>query len=90
MNTAVEDLRYAKGWAGRLFASALKLAYNFLRLVGNHKMAGVLMMGVCNMPLRGLSRMTGGAISQRQLDGLITMFNGKFFKGLGQFFSKKA
>jgi beta-glucosidase len=90
MNTAVEDLRYAKGWPGRLFAGALKLAYNVLRLIGNHKMAGVLMMGVCNMPLRGLSRMTGGAISQRQLDGLITMFNGKFFKGVGQFFSKKA
>ena len=86
-NTAIEDLRYAKGWTGRLFAGVLRFAYKLLKGIGNVKMANVLMMGVCNMPIRGLSRMTGGMMSWAKMQGLITMFNGKFFKGLGQFFN---
>ena len=46
-------------------------------------------MGMYNNPMRGISRMSGGMISYGQLDGLITMFNGKFFKGLKQFFKAK-
>ena len=42
-------------------------------------------MGVLHQPMRGLSRMTGGAIHWEQLDGLILMFNGHFFKGLKLF-----
>ena len=42
-------------------------------------------MGVVHQPMRGLSRMTGGAIHWKQLDGLIMMFNGHFFKGLHKF-----
>ena len=49
-------------------------------------MANTIVMGVYHNPMRGLSRMSGGMISWKQLDGLITMFNGKFFKGLGMFF----
>jgi len=37
--------------------------------------------------MRGISRMTGGALCWYKLDGLITMFNGHFFKGLGQVMS---
>ena len=43
-------------------------------------------MGVLHQPMRGLSRMTGGALTYKQLDGLIKMFNGHFFKGLNHFF----
>ena len=39
-------------------------------------------MGMYHQPMRGLSRMTNGMMSWGQLDGLIIMFNGKFFKGL--------
>lgn len=76
--TTVEQLRYARGWTGRFFAWAIRFAIKIL----NPKTANTLIMGVYHQPMRGLSRMTGGAIHWDQLEGLITMFNGKFFKGL--------
>ena len=46
----------------------------------------MLVMSLFHLPMRAMSRMTGGGITYKELDGLITMFNGKFWKGLGQFF----
>jgi beta-glucosidase len=43
-------------------------------------------MGVYHQPMRGLSKMTGGAVRWEELKGLLIMFNGKFFKGLGTYF----
>ena len=85
-NTTVLDLRYSKGWSGRFFSWAIRVACGLLRFFGNKTMANTIVMGVYHNPMRGLSRMSGGMISWKQLDGLITMFNGKFFKGLGMFF----
>ena len=51
----------------------------------NPKMANTMIMGVYHLPMRGLSRMTGGAIHWNQLDGMIMMFNGHFFKGFSKF-----
>ena len=48
-------------------------------------LANNIIMGVYNNPVRALSRMSGGMISFIQLDALITMFNGEFFKGLKEF-----
>lgn len=87
-NTAISQLRYSRGWFGRFFAWGIRSAYKLLRAIGKRSAANVLMMGMYHMPLRGISRMTGGAISWGQLNGLILMFNGHFFKGLGKFFSE--
>ena len=84
-NTTVKELRYSRRWVGRAFAGAINFAIGFLRGVGNRTMANTLIMGVLNQPMRGLSRMTGGGINFPQLDGLIEMFNGHFFKGLHHF-----
>lgn len=89
VNTTVCDLRYSKGWTGRLFSGAIRFAIKVLRFFGNKALSNTLIMGVYYNPMRGLSRMSGGAISWKQLEGLITMFNGQFFKGLKKFFSKK-
>ncbi|HEY8419428.1 MAG TPA: glycoside hydrolase family 3 C-terminal domain-containing protein [Clostridia bacterium] len=83
--TPVAMLRYAPGWTGRLFGGAIKLAINLLKAIGNKSTANVLIMGVYYNPLRALSRLGGGIISWGQLQGLIVMFNGKFFKGLSMF-----
>jgi hypothetical protein len=87
-NTATNDLKYSKGWSGRFYAGVLRFGYNFLKLIGQRKTANTMMISLFSMPLRGLSRMTGGMISQGQLDGLIIMFNGKFFKGVTKFFKE--
>lgn len=84
-NTTVEELRYSKRWVGRAFSGAIRFAIWLLRKIGQRSLANTLIMGVLNQPMRGLSRMTGGAISWGQLDGLIMMFNGHFWKGLSHF-----
>ena len=84
-NTSVIELKYAKGWTGRLFSGAIRFAINFLKCFGSKDKANVLIMGVINQPMRSISRMTNGAITMGQLDGLILMFNGHFFKGLKKF-----
>lgn len=84
-NTSVIELKYAKGWAGRLFSGAIRFAIKFLKCFGSKDKANVLIMGVINQPMRSISRMTNGAITMGQLDGLILMFNGHFFKGFKKF-----
>lgn len=85
-NTSVSDLRYAKGWTGRLTERVIRHLIGFLRWIGKRTTANTLVMGVYYNPVRAFSRMTGAAISMAQLDGLILMFNGHFFKGLHHFF----
>ena len=84
-NSTVMDLRYARGWTGRLFAGAIRFAERLLRFFGNRTLANTLVMGVFHNPMRGLSRMSGGMISWEQLTGLMIMFNGHFFKGFKAF-----
>ena len=87
--TTVEYLRYARGWAGRFFARVIRFAIRMLRAFGKKTTANTLIMGVLHEPMRGLSRMTGGAIPWSALDGLIAAFNGHFFKGFHKFFKEK-
>jgi len=84
-NTTVDQLRYSKRWVGRLFSGAIRFATKFLHGIGQHATANVLTMGVVHQPMRGLAHMSGGVITWGQLDGLIMMFNGHFFKGFGKF-----
>lgn len=84
-NTTVAELKYARGFTGRLFSQTIRFLPKFFSLIGKRQFANTIYMGVYHQPMRGLSRMTDGAISWNQLDGLIMMFNGKFFKGVNHF-----
>ena len=84
-NTTVQQLRYARGWAGRFFAWGVRFGYQFMKLIGQKKVANIMQMALYHNPMRNMSRLTGGAITWGQLDGMILMFNGKFFKGFGKF-----
>lgn len=84
-NTTVQQLRYARGWAGRFFAWSIRFGYKFMKLIGQRKVANIMQMALYHNPMRNMSRLTGGALTWGQLDGLILMFNGKFCKGLRQF-----
>jgi len=83
--TTIEQLRYAKGWTGRFFSAVIRFAIWFLKKIGKGKTANTLIMGIYNLPLRGMSRMSGGKITWGQLMGLVLMFDGHFFKGLHKF-----
>lgn len=86
--TTIEYLRYARGWSGRFFNRIIRFAIWFMKKIGKKETANTLIMGVYNQPLRGLSRFSNGKVHWSQLQGLIIMFNGKFFKGLKVFFSE--
>ena len=39
------------------------------------------------MPFRAMAKMTAGAVSMDMVDGIVTLVNGRFFKGLGKIIS---
>ena len=85
-NCTVADLRYSKRWVGRLFSDAIRFAHAFLWKTGNRSAANTIMMGVYHQPVRGLAKF--GGMSRRQMEGMLEMFNGHLFKGLGKFLTK--
>ncbi|PKK95582.1 MAG: glycosyl hydrolase [Tenericutes bacterium HGW-Tenericutes-5] len=84
-NTTISYLKYARGFTGRLLYLGIKLLIKYYKLTHNREKANFFVMGILHLPLRGLARMSGGIINHGQLDGLIMMFNGKFFKGYKKF-----
>ena len=87
-NTTVKELRYAKRWIGRLVGKAVPWFVKVLRSFGKNETANTLVMGVVHQPLRGWSRFSQGGLRMSQLDGLVEVFNGHFFKGLHHFFKE--
>ena len=79
-NSTVNDLRYAKGWVGRAFSGVMRFAIGFCRVFGKKEQANTLVMGVIHQPVRGLAKF--GGMRRKTMEGLLLMFNGKFFKGL--------
>ena len=86
-NSTVSDLRYSKRWVGRFFSWVIRAAIGLLRGTGKRTNANTLVMGVLHQPVRGLAKF--GGMSRRQMEALLLMFNGHFFKGVGMFFSKE-
>lgn len=86
-NCTVADLRYSKGFTGRAFSGVIRFAISLLRAFGNRTTANTLIMGVLHQPVRGLAKF--GGMSRRQMEGLILMCNGSFFKGLHMITSKQ-
>lgn len=87
--TTVEQLRYSKGWLGRLFSRVIRATIKICKKTGKIETANVLTMGILHQPMRGISRMSNGLITWKRLNGMILIFNGHFFKGLKLFFAKK-
>lgn len=87
-NTTFQELRYSKRWIGRLVGKAIPWFVRVLRKFGNRVLANTLVMGVVHQPMRGMSRFSQGGLRMSQLDGLIAIFNGHFFKGLHHFFKE--
>ncbi len=84
-NTTMRDLKYAKGWLGRFVGGAIRFLMWILRVFKQRKTLDLITQGVYNQTVKTISRMTNGMFSWGQLLGLITMMNGHFFKGWGEF-----
>lgn len=76
------DLRYARGWTGRLVYHGLHMLISF-GTKHNRKLRNAIVMGPWSFPMRAISRMMN--MPMHKAEGLIMMFDGHFFKGLHQF-----
>ena len=85
-NCTVSDLRYSRRWVGRAFSGAIRFAIRLLNAFGMRSKANTLVMGVLHQPVRGIAKF--GGMSRRQMEGMLAMFNGHFFKGLHKFLKK--
>ncbi|MBO7369349.1 MAG: glycoside hydrolase family 3 C-terminal domain-containing protein, partial [Clostridia bacterium] len=86
-NCTISDLRYSRRWVGRAFSGGIRLLIWFCKAFGMKTNANTLVMGMLHQPVRGLAKFTG--LSRRQMEAMLMMFNGKFWKGFGRFVSKE-
>ncbi|MDE7214541.1 MAG: fibronectin type III-like domain-contianing protein, partial [Clostridia bacterium] len=86
-NATVADLRYSRRWVGRAFSGIIRFVIKSSYNTGNRINANTMVMGVLHQPVRGLAKY--GKMTRRQMEGLLLMFNGHFFKGLHWFCSKE-
>ena len=80
MNDALCQMYYAKGAAGRL---AYKILTHFINKSIEKGQPNLNLLFNYNMPFRAIAKMTGGICSMEMAEGILTIVNGHFFKGLG-------
>ena len=80
MNDALCQMYYAKGAAGRL---AYKILTHFINKSIEKGQPNLNLLFNYNMPFRAIAKMTGGICTIEMAQGILTIVNGHFFKGLG-------
>lgn len=81
INDAVCQMYYAKSRLAR----AVYWILTTMKKQGETKGSPDLnILFIYNMPFRGIAKMTGGRISMDMVQGIVTVINGHFFKGMDQ------
>ncbi len=80
MNDAICQLYYAKSGLARL---VYKIMTNMLNKSIKKGEPDLNITFIYNMPFRGIAKMTGGMCTMEMAEGLLTVCNGHFFKGMG-------
>mgnify|MGYP003301488208 CR=1 FL=1 len=81
VNDAICQFYYAKSVLARLVYRVLTHMLEKSKKKGEPNLN---ILFIYNMPLRGISRMTGGAVNMKMVYGLAEIVNGHFFRGLGK------
>ena len=81
MNDAICQLYYAKSWIAR---KAYKIMTNMLNKSIAKGEPDLNITFIYNMPFRGIAKMAGGVCTMEMAEGILTICNGHFFKGLGR------
>jgi hypothetical protein len=81
MNDAIAQLYYARSIKARLIG---KVMQNMLKKSMEKGKPDLNIIFITNMPFRAIGKMTGGAVSQEMVAGMVKVVNGHFFGGLGQ------
>ncbi len=91
VNSPLSDLKYARSAVGRgIYRFHLQRG---LRKAEEKGVPDLDLLFQFGMPFRAIAKMSGGLADRRMVDGILTLVNGKFFRGLGQvikrFFSNR-
>ena len=81
MNDAICQMYYAKSGLARFVCKRLT---NMLNKSIERGTPNLNLMFNYNMPFRGIAKMTGGICTMEMAEGILTIVNGRFLKGLGQ------
>lgn len=84
INDALCQFSYAKGFVARILYKVLHSRLEKSTKAGDPNLD---ILFVYNMPIRGISRMTGGTVNMKMVYGIKDIANGHFFKGLGKVIS---
>ena len=81
MNDAICQLYYAKSWLARRVYGIMTNMLNKSIAKGEPDLNITF---IYNMPFRGIAKMAGGMCTMEMAQGILTICNGHFFKGLGR------
>lgn len=70
---------YAKSMSARLVYKALTRIKEKSEAKGKPDLN---ILFIYNMPFRAIAKMTGGMVSMEMVEGIVTMVNGRFLKGI--------
>ena len=79
-NDAICQMYYAKSYLARFICFILR---SIKRASEKKGKPNLNILFIYNMPFRGLSKMTGGAMNEGMIDGLVEIVNGRGLIGLG-------
>ena len=81
MNDAICQMYYAKSWLGRF---VYKILTNMLNKSMEKGTPDLNIMFIYNEPFRAIAKMVGGLVTMEMAEGILTVVNGHFFKGMGK------
>lgn len=81
LNDAICQMYYAKSGLARFIYNRLTAMKKKSEAKGKPDLN---ILFIYNMPFRALSKMTGGMVSLEMAEGMLTVVNGHFFKGMGK------
>ncbi|MDD3219619.1 MAG: glycoside hydrolase family 3 C-terminal domain-containing protein [Lachnospiraceae bacterium] len=81
LNDAICQMYYAESGLARFIYGRLTAMKNKSEDAGKPDLN---ILFIYNMPFRALAKMTGGMVSMEMAEGILTVVNGHFFKGMGQ------
>lgn len=81
LNDAICQMYYAKSGLARFIYNRLTAMKKKSEDKGKPDLN---ILFIYNMPFRALAKMTGGMVSMEMAEGMITVVNGHFFKGIGK------
>ncbi len=81
VNDAICQMYYAKSGLARFIYNRLTAMKKKSEEKGKPDLN---ILFVYNMPFRGIAKMTNGMVSMEMVEGMVTVVNGHFFKGMGK------